>query len=217
MPLWPRIWRTRKRELEIDEEIQAHLNMAARDRLELGLPADAAAAGAAREFGNRTLIAEITREILGWPSAERLVQDVRYSFAPCGGIRRLRRSRSCRWRSASAPTPRRSVSPTRRCSAPWPLRTPRASSPSARARHNRLSAICLYPDLEDLRSGLQTIDGLVGSRTARVAMARPADTVPQVRFALLVTRGFFDVLGVPPVLGRDFSAGELTLAARPRS
>ncbi len=76
----------RRRDQELDEEIRAHLDMDAHDRLESGATADEARAGARREFGNVALVKDATREIWGWTSAERLAQDVRY------GVRLLRRS-----------------------------------------------------------------------------------------------------------------------------
>jgi predicted permease len=69
----------------LDEEIQAHLAMAARDRIAQGDRPHAAELAARREFGNRTLVQEATREMWGWNSLERLWQDVRYALR---GMRR---------------------------------------------------------------------------------------------------------------------------------
>src|ERR1700733_8423934 len=75
-----------RRERELDEEIQAHLAMAKRDRMERGESAESAELAALRELGNRTLVKEVTREMWGWSSLERLWQDVRYA------LRMMRRS-----------------------------------------------------------------------------------------------------------------------------
>jgi predicted permease len=76
---WP--WNSSKRrEQELEEELQAHLTMASRDRIERGeTPRDAQQA-ALREFGNRTLVQEVTREIWGSNRLERLWQDVHYAL-----------------------------------------------------------------------------------------------------------------------------------------
>jgi predicted permease len=74
------------RDQELDDEIQAHLDMAAHDRVERGERPEDAAFAVRREFGNRTLVTEITREMWGWGSIERLSQDVRYT------LRMMRRS-----------------------------------------------------------------------------------------------------------------------------
>jgi predicted permease len=69
-----------RRDRELDEEIQAHLAMAKRDRIERGDTPEAAELAARREFGNTALIREVTREMWGWTSLERLWQDVRYAL-----------------------------------------------------------------------------------------------------------------------------------------
>ena len=84
MSKWPLVSRGR-RNRELEEEIQAHLAMAARDRMEQGDTPHAAELAVRREFGNRTLVQEVTREMWGWNSLETLWQDVRYALR---GMRR---------------------------------------------------------------------------------------------------------------------------------
>src|SRR5690348_11065547 len=84
MPFWSRLFR-RSRNQSLDEEIRTHLAMAERDRVERGEPAEQAGESARREFGNRTLIQEVTREMWGWTSLDRLAQDLRYAAR---GLRR---------------------------------------------------------------------------------------------------------------------------------
>src|SRR5436305_14555210 len=71
---------------DLDDEIQAHLDMAIRDRIERGEDPAVAEAAARREFGNRTQVKETTGDILGWNTLERVLQDLRY------GLRGLRRN-----------------------------------------------------------------------------------------------------------------------------
>jgi len=71
-------WRRGQREKELDEEIRAHLEMAARDRIERGETDVEAREFVRREFGNVGLIKEITREMWGWTWAERFGQDLRF-------------------------------------------------------------------------------------------------------------------------------------------
>jgi putative ABC transport system permease protein len=75
-----------KHDQELKEELEAHLRMAAQDRVDLGESSAEAQANAKREFGNSGLIAEVTRETWGWTGLYRFVQDVRY------GARVLRRN-----------------------------------------------------------------------------------------------------------------------------
>ncbi len=79
-------FRRKQREAELDAEIRSHLDEAIRDRIERGEAPDEARAHALREFGNVGLVKEVTREMRGWASLERLGQDLRF------GLRMLRKN-----------------------------------------------------------------------------------------------------------------------------
>ncbi len=81
---WWRFFARRRRDL--NEEIEAHLQMAVRDRMERGETLDEARAAAAKEFGNVPLVKDVTRETWGWEWLERTVQDLKYA------LRRLMKS-----------------------------------------------------------------------------------------------------------------------------
>jgi predicted permease len=70
----------RRRERDLDDEIVAHVEMAVRDRVERGESRRAAELAVRREFGSRALVAEMTREMWGWPSLDVLRQDIRYGW-----------------------------------------------------------------------------------------------------------------------------------------
>jgi len=72
--LW---WRRRK---ELDDEVRAHMEMAARERIERGEDPASAREAVRREFGNAELVRETTRDRWGWRSMENMLQDVRYSL-----------------------------------------------------------------------------------------------------------------------------------------
>jgi predicted permease len=74
------------RKAELEEEIQAHLQMDIQNRRDRGASSEQARAAAMREFGNVALIADVTGETWGWVRFERLGQDLKYAF------RQLRRS-----------------------------------------------------------------------------------------------------------------------------
>jgi putative ABC transport system permease protein len=71
------LWRRRQEE-ELEEEIQSHLEMAKRDRIERGETVEDAAESARREFGNVGLVKEATRDMWGWRWLEQLGQDLHY-------------------------------------------------------------------------------------------------------------------------------------------
>jgi len=80
------LWRRQRRDLELNEELDAHMRMAIEERVAHGEPREYAERAARREFGNLGVVKEVTREMWGGGWLERLVQDVRY------GARTLRRS-----------------------------------------------------------------------------------------------------------------------------
>ncbi|HEV3220619.1 MAG TPA: ABC transporter permease [Candidatus Acidoferrales bacterium] len=79
-------FRKRDRDKELNEEIQGHLTLAAREAMDSGKKHSDAQSAARRELGNEGRVRELTREMWGWRWLENLVQDVRY------GLRILRRS-----------------------------------------------------------------------------------------------------------------------------
>src|SRR5580704_562969 len=78
MTLWTRLFRSRSSDLEA--EIQSHLAMAVADKQASGVDKETAARAARREFGNAALVKDVTREQLGWMWIERLGQDVRFAM-----------------------------------------------------------------------------------------------------------------------------------------
>ena len=69
-----------RQERELDEEINAHLAMAIRERIARGEEPQAAELAAQREFGNRALIQETTRDMWGWSFLAQFLQDARYAL-----------------------------------------------------------------------------------------------------------------------------------------
>ncbi len=86
MKSFPLFRRRKQREQDLDDEIRAHLAMAVRERIERGEEPAEAEANAWREFGNATLVKEVTRDMWSWRWLETLLQDMRY------GLRQLRRN-----------------------------------------------------------------------------------------------------------------------------
>src|SRR5215510_11945566 len=76
----------RRAELELDEEIEAHLRLLTERYVRQGMTEEEAALAARRQFGNITLLKEANREIRGFRPIETLFQDLRY------GLRVLRKN-----------------------------------------------------------------------------------------------------------------------------
>jgi len=86
MSFWNWLIHRKKREADLEEEVQGHLRMAVQERMEQGETAEQARASAVREFGNVTLVKEVTRDMWGFRWLETLTQDLRY------GLRQLKRN-----------------------------------------------------------------------------------------------------------------------------
>ncbi len=75
-----------KRDKELERELRDHLELDAEAKMDRGLGADEARYAARRDFGNTTLVKEVTREMWAWNFLERFAQNVNY------GLRMIRRN-----------------------------------------------------------------------------------------------------------------------------
>ncbi len=69
-----------RKQADLDDEIRFHLDEEAEEQRAAGLTVEEAKLAAKRDFGNVSLIRETTREVWGWASLARLIQDVRYGW-----------------------------------------------------------------------------------------------------------------------------------------
>jgi predicted permease len=214
----------RMREQDLNDEIQAHFRMAIGDAVDRGETFNDAVQSAQRQFGNVSLIKEVTREMWGWTSMERLGQDLRYAG------RLLRKSpgftvvailsmalgigANTAIFSLMDAVMLRSL-PVRSSNELVvigdPTRVASLSEGSGR------TDIFSYPFYERFRlrnhvftdvyasAKTEHLDITLGDKRAN------ADTqgeAPQARF---VTENYFSVLGVPAVLGRTFTEQEVRI------
>jgi putative ABC transport system permease protein len=80
---WP--WGRDRREAELTEELQTHIEMAVAQRIQRGESPATARANALREFGNLTHVAEVTRAMWGGAAWDTLIGDLRHAAR---GLRR---------------------------------------------------------------------------------------------------------------------------------
>jgi len=81
--IWKRILfylRSNQFDKDLQDEIQLHLELKIADKQSAGMSSDEARAAVLREFGNRTLIQEKSRERWAIRSVETSIQDLRYGF-----------------------------------------------------------------------------------------------------------------------------------------
>jgi predicted permease len=81
-----RWWQMRKRNANLERELQSDLELEEEEQRERGLSPEEAHYAARRAFGNTLLIREQTHNAWGWTGFERFSQDLRYA------IRQLRKS-----------------------------------------------------------------------------------------------------------------------------
>jgi putative ABC transport system permease protein len=77
--MFGRLFRKKSFDTDLEEELQAHLDIETGLLMERGLSRDEALGQARRSFGNRTQIAESARESWGWSWLDRFSQDFRYA------------------------------------------------------------------------------------------------------------------------------------------
>ena len=71
-----------------------------------------------------------------------------------------------------------------------------------------------YPDYVDLRAKTESFSGLIAYQ--QDFMSLTGNRTPERLFGTFVSANYFDVLGVPPILGRSFSRTEEEKTGTPR-
>src|SRR5262245_43923828 len=81
--LWRRLLLYARRDRfdrELEEEMRFHLEMKVGENLAAGTSPEESRYAAKRQFGNQTLLREVSRDMWGFRSLETLVQDIRYGL-----------------------------------------------------------------------------------------------------------------------------------------
>ncbi len=197
----------REREADFERELRSHLDLEAEEQFDAGLPPEEARYAARRLFGNTALVKEEVREMWGWTWLEWLAQDLRY------GLRTLWRAK---WISGAAVatlapgiganTALFSVVYTVLLrSLPFPD-SGRLVMLAQRDPHSGATTDC-FADTRffDWRSQNHSFDSMAAVETVPdVQMTFGGRTQPVQLTGEAVSASFLDVLGLRPVLGRDF-------------
>src|SRR5580693_2437795 len=206
-------WHRQKRERELDEELQSHLHMAAQDRTDRGETPGQARDAALRELGNVGLIKEVTREMWGWASLERLMQDLRY------GVRMLRKSPG--FTAVAILTLALGIGANTALFSvvngvlrkPLPYPHPEQRVWLAESKPTFASGSNSFPNFRDWRKDNRTFTamGVYRSFSFNLTGLGEAEQL-QARF---ISSEFLNVVGVAPVIGRTFLPGEDDIGAAP--
>lgn len=195
---------------ELDDEIQAHLDMAIRDRIERGEDPAAAEAAARREFGNRTQVKETTGDILGWNTLERVLQDLRY------GLRGLRRNPGFTFVAIAslalgigANTAIFSLMNTVMFHM-LPVQDPERLVELLQKYPGepRGNGYWTWKDYEHFRAHNTVFSDIIGTSFDNVLRVQVKNGTPQHAVGEFVTLNYFKDLGVQPAMGRIIGPGD---------
>ena len=81
--MWRRLvffFRRDQMDQDLAEEMRTHLEMKAQEKRESGMGEKEARQAASREFGNASLLKEVSREMWGWTQVESTIRDIRYGL-----------------------------------------------------------------------------------------------------------------------------------------
>jgi len=195
------LWRRRRREEELEEEIQGHLRMAIRDRMERGEGAEEAELAARREFGNVGLIKETAREMWGLAALETFWQDLRY------GARMLLKNPG--FTLVAAVTLALGIGANTAifglADAALFRPLPVVEAPDqlvALTRGAEAQGALSYPDFKVLREPSEALSDLALYMHTLVSFGNGVRS--EVVLGSLVSGNYFDALGIKPALGRTF-------------
>ncbi len=204
------LFRSRRLERELDVEMRSHLEMAEEMNRGRGMSAEEARRDALRSFGGVEQAKELYRDQKGLPVIETTLQDLRF------GLRMLRRSPGFSvlailcltlgiganaavfsWVEGILFRPYPAVSHQERLLA-------LAGTTRGETGANGLS----WPDFADLERNCTLLDAFFVSKITGTTLSigdRAERTIGSI-----VSANYFDAIGVHPVLGRGFEAGEDT-------
>ncbi len=190
---------------ELEEEMAFHREQAERELIDGGMTAGAAHYAAMRQFGNATRLKEKSHEVIGF-KAETVVRDLKFA------LRQLRKNPGFALTATLilalgigasvaifAFVDAALIKPL---PYPNPTRLAAVNESSAGFLRNNLS-YADYVDWKRMNTVFSSMEVFTGTG---YALNTPTGTepVPGER----VSAGFFSTLGIRPVLGRDFHAGE---------
>lgn len=203
----------KRKQKDLDAEINSHLDMAARDHKEQGSSDREAREAALREFGNVGLVKEVTREMWSGMFLETFLQDVRY------GLRMLLKAPGFALTAVltlalgiGANTAVFSViNGVLLDSLPYP-------------ESNRIVVLfqkypsfpkgsISYPNFQDWRRMNRSLSAIAAYRNTGVTLVGRG--VPEIFHGEMISAGFFEIVGVRPLLGRTFTAAEDQKGADP--
>jgi predicted permease len=205
-------WREREEE-ELERELNSHLELATKERIERGERADHAEQAARREFGNLALIQQVTADQRGWRWLEELLQDARY------GARTLRKNVG--FTLVAVLTLALGIGANTAIFSvvngvllnPLPYPHPEQLVTLHQNKATFEFGSISFPNFRDWRKDNHTFSSMAISRRFAFSLTGLGEA-EQLR-GRFISSEFFSTVGVNPVLGRDFAPGEDEIGAVP--
>jgi predicted permease len=203
------VFRRRQVELELDEELQFHLDHKIEEGIARGLSPEEARYRALRAMGGLEQRKEEARDVRRVRWLTDLVDDVRYAF------RSLRRTPGLTAFVvlAIALGIGMTVTPFSMLDAlifrPYPVPDPGNVVTLVSTSRDNAFDLFSYREYLDVRDQTRSYDGVIANAPAMAVgfSDKPGET-PRVRAGMLVSGNYFRVLGVEPRLGRGFQDSE---------
>jgi len=203
----------RKREEELHNEVESHLQMAAQEHIERGESEKDAQRAARREFGNVGVVEEVTRDTWGWGWLDRLKQDLRF------GVRMLAKAPG--FTTVAILTLALGIGVNTALFSvvngvlfnPLPYPEPDQLVTLHESKPNFEAGSISLPNFRDWRKQNTTFSAMGLWRNYTFILTGAGDA-EQLR-AQLISSDFLPLLGVKPVIGRFFAEGEDEIGAAP--
>lgn len=195
-------------EIDLDEELRSHLEMAIELNMKKGMTAEEARREAHRNFGGVEQTKEIYRDQRGLPMIETAIQDLRFGF------RMLRRNPGFSLLAilclilgigANAAVFSWVEGILFR---PYPAVThqERLLALTGTARGESGPTLTSWPDLLDLQRNCHLLDSFIVTKIMGTTLS--VGDRAEVTTGSIVSANYFDAIGVHPILGRGFLPGE---------
>jgi len=202
-----------QKDSDLDDEIRFHLNMAAKDRIQHGQNVPDARNSALKEFGNVMQVKEATRGMWSGASLEAFGQDLRY------GARMLVKSPGFALIAIltlalgiGANTAIFSVVNGVLLN-PLPFPHPEQIVSLFTEMPNFKNGSISYPNFEDWRRMNRSFSSMAVYRQTGFDLTGHGE--PERLHGEMISAGFFEILGVNPLLGRTFFDDEDRIGANP--
>jgi predicted permease len=208
-------WQIRKRDADVERELQSDLELEEEEQREHGVPPGESRFAALRSFGNPTLISEQTRAVWGWNALESLLRDLRISTrtlfrSPGFSITAVLVMALCIGATTSLFTVVRSV-----LLKPLPFRDPdrlvmiyeHFRDPAMNSEHFNYNTVA-PADYYDWRTQTHGFEDMAAVRFAQLNLTGEHGELPELVSARGGTWNLFPLLGVNPVIGRTFTQSE---------